>query len=108
MQPNLAALRSLTYQQWLDLQCDHSRFTAASHAESAATAADKASALAKSMYEGVRQRMKQLQTDVSQRDQHIHVLQSELAEAAREKVAQQHQAHADQQVPVASLHMLTC
>ena len=64
----------------------------------AGTAADKASTLAKSMYEGVRQRMKQLQTDVQLRDEQILDLQSQLADAAKQQLAQQSQAHADQQV----------
>lgn len=43
--------------------------------------------------------MKQLQTDVQTRDEQILRLQSQLADAAKVQLAQQSQAHADQQVP---------
>ena len=42
--------------------------------------------------------MKQLQTDVQTRDEQILRLQSQLADVAKEQLAQQSQAHADQQV----------
>lgn len=56
------------------------------------------------MYEGVRQRMKQLQDEVHQQSQQILALQSDLADAAKDKLAQQHQLHAEQQVRE-SLHI---
>ena len=54
------------------------------------------------MYEGVRLRMRQLQTDVQQRDDQILSLQSQLAAAAEDKLAVQQQAHQDQQVSSAA------
>ena len=65
-------------------------------------AAGKASDLAKSMYEGVRARMRQLQADVQLRDAQVLTLQSQLAAAAEDKLAVQHQAQKDQQVSIAA------
>ncbi|DBA83689.1 TPA: hypothetical protein ACH3X1_006232 [Trebouxia sp. C0004] len=59
--------------------------------------ADKASLLAKTVYEGVKQRMHQLQADVQARDHQIASLQAGLEAAALHKEAALKQAQAEQQ-----------
>lgn len=60
--------------------------------------ADKASLLAKTVYDGVKQRMHQLQADVQARDQQIASLQAGLEAAALHRDAALKQAQAEQQV----------
>ena len=61
-------------------------------------AVDKASLLAKNVYEGVRQRMHQLQADVQDRDKHAAVLQSKLETLAQQHKSALQQMQLEQQV----------
>ncbi len=67
-------------------------------AGSAEPGADKASLLAKTVYEGVKQRMHQLQADVQACNQQIASLQAGLEAAALHRDAALKQAQAEQQV----------
>lgn len=60
--------------------------------------ADKASLLAKNVYEGVRQRVHQLQADVQERDKHAAALQSKLDAVEQQHEAALQQSKLDQQV----------
>lgn len=58
--------------------------------------------LAKNVYEGVKQRMHQLQADVQQRDKHVADLQAKLTALANQHESALRQLHLDQQVSLAS------
>ena len=65
---------------------------------SAEPSMDKASLLAKTVYEGVRQRVQQLQADVQARDQQVAALQADLEAAASQRDVALKQAQCEQQV----------
>ena len=67
---------------------------------------DKASLLAKTVYEGVRQRVQQLQADVQARDQQVAALQADLEAAALQRDVALKQAQSEQQVRGLLLPML--
>ena len=62
---------------------------------------DTASLLAQNVYEGVKQRMQQLQTAVQAKDLQIVTLQADMATAEEHRVAALKQADAKQQVSYA-------
>lgn len=67
-------------------------------AGSAEPGPDKAALLAQTVYEGVKQRVQQLQADVQARDRQVAALHSDLEAAALQRDAALKQAQAGQQV----------
>lgn len=65
---------------------------------------DQASMLAKNVYEGVKQRMSQLQADVREREERLAALQSQLGNLALEHESALRQVRLEQQVSICCHH----